>query len=59
MTDPVVLLTVREVASALQVSTMTVYRLMEDGILTHIRVGRNYRIHPDALDAFIRNGGTA
>ena len=38
------LLTVSEVASAMRVSNMTVYRLIKSGDLAAVRVGKNYRI---------------
>ena len=41
--DPA-LLTTREVAEMLRVSTMTVYRLIKAGDLPACRVGRQYRI---------------
>lgn len=40
--------TVEEVAARLRVSKMTVYRLIHDGELGHLRVGRSFRIpEPD------------
>lgn len=42
-------LTPAEVSSVLRVSRMTVYRLIRDGSLTAIRVGRSYRIPAHAL----------
>jgi excisionase family DNA binding protein len=38
------LLTVGEVASAIRVSNMTVYRLIKSGELPALRVGKNYRV---------------
>jgi excisionase family DNA binding protein len=38
------LLTVSEVAAAMRVSNMTVYRLIKNGDLPALRVGKNYRI---------------
>jgi excisionase family DNA binding protein len=38
------LLTVGEVAHAMRVSNMTVYRMIKAGDLAAIRVGKNYRI---------------
>jgi excisionase family DNA binding protein len=43
------LLTVREVAKALNVSTSTVYKLCEEGKLPHVRVSNAIRVHPAAL----------
>ena len=38
------LLTVAEVAAAMRVSNMTVYRLIKSGDLPAVRVGKNFRI---------------
>jgi excisionase family DNA binding protein len=46
-------LTVREVADALRVSTMTVYRLIKDGQLPSTRVGKGYRIRERDLDRYL------
>jgi excisionase family DNA binding protein len=48
------LLTVREVAAHLRVSTRTVYTLCEEGKLAHVRVTNAIRIEPVDLLAFIR-----
>ena len=47
------LLTVREVADAMRVSTMTVYRLVHSGELPAIRVGRSFRIPAAAVDDYL------
>ena len=47
------LLTVREVAERLAVSTATVYALCERGEIRHVRVSNAIRIQPDDLEAFI------
>lgn len=54
-------LTVAEVASAMRVSKMTVYRLVHGGTLPAVRVGRSFRVPEDAVsdylrDAFVRAG---
>lgn len=46
------LLTVSEVADAMRVSKMTVYRLIKSGDLHALRVGRNFRIRESDLDAY-------
>lgn len=55
------LLTVREVADAIRVSTMTVYRLIKGGDLQAIRVGKHFRIREADLgrylDERVVNGG--
>jgi excisionase family DNA binding protein len=47
------LLSVREVAERLSVSTATVYALCERGELAHIRVSNAIRVAPRNLEAFI------
>jgi excisionase family DNA binding protein len=54
------LLTVKETASALQVSTATVYKLCASGVLPHVRVLNALRIAPSDLETYLartRNGG--
>ena len=46
-------LTVAEVAAAMRVSTMTVYRLIKTGELAAVRVGHNYRIREDDLERYL------
>jgi len=48
------LLTVREVAAFLSVSTRTVYVLCDEGKLAHVRVANAIRIEPGELLAFVR-----
>ena len=50
------LLTVREVASVMRVSNMTVYRLIRAGELVATRVGRSYRIFEDDVSAYLSRG---
>jgi excisionase family DNA binding protein len=47
------LLTVREVAEAMRVSTMTVYRLIKAEDLPAIRVGKHFRIRQRDLAAYL------
>jgi len=47
------LLTVREVAEAMRVSTMTVYRLIKAEDLPAIRVGKHFRIRRRDLAAYL------
>jgi excisionase family DNA binding protein len=49
--DP--LLTVRQVAETLQLSSRTVWRLINDERLQVVRIGRSVRVHPDAFAALI------
>jgi excisionase family DNA binding protein len=56
------LLTVREVADAMRVSTMTVYRLIRAGQIPAIRVGKHFRIRENDLEVYlearmVRGGG--
>ena len=45
--------TVAEVADLVRVSNMTVYRLIQQGDLPAIRVGRSYRIRAEDVDHFL------
>lgn len=47
------LLTVAEVAGAMRVSNMTVYRLIKSGELPAVRVGKNYRLRESDLERFL------
>jgi excisionase family DNA binding protein len=47
------LLTVGEVADAMRVSNMTIYRLIKSGQLAAIRVGKNYRIRESDVNRFL------
>ena len=47
------LLSVREVAAQLGVSTATVYALVQRGELAHVRVSNAIRITPAALAAYL------
>jgi len=54
---PAALLSVREVARRLGVSTALVYRLCERGELRHVRVSNAIRISPADLAAFLNRSG--
>jgi excisionase family DNA binding protein len=47
-------LTVAEVAAAMRVSKMTVYRLVHGGELPALRVGRSFRVPEDAVNEYLR-----
>jgi excisionase family DNA binding protein len=47
------LLTVREVAEHLALSTATVYAMIERGELAHARVSNSIRITPAELDRYL------
>ena len=51
-------LTVAEVADAMRVSKMTVYRLVHSGDLPAIRFGRSFRV-PESAVADVLRGGVA
>jgi excisionase family DNA binding protein len=51
----VTFLTVAEVASALRVSKMTVYRLVHSGELPAARVGRSFRVPQQAVQEYLRS----
>jgi excisionase family DNA binding protein len=46
-------LTVSEVAELLRVSSMTIYRLIKDGELPAVRVGKSYRLLEHDVDAYL------
>jgi excisionase family DNA binding protein len=48
------LLTLPEVVDALKVSESTVRRRIREGSLTAIRIGRQLRVRPEDLEAFLR-----
>jgi excisionase family DNA binding protein len=47
-------LTVAEVASMMRVSKMTVYRLLHNGELPAVRVGRSFRVKEEDVDEYLR-----
>ncbi len=47
------LLTVSEVAEALRVSNMTVYRLVSSGELPAVRIGRSVRLRADEVECYL------
>ncbi len=48
-------LTIAEVASVMRVSKMTVYRLVHNGDLPAVRVGRSFRVSEDDVNEYIKN----
>jgi excisionase family DNA binding protein len=48
-------LTVAEVATALRVSKMTVYRLVHSGELPAVRVGRSFRVPEQAVQDYLQS----
>lgn len=53
------LLTVREVAPKLKMSTGRVYELIRTGVLPAARFGKQVRVDPEKLRAFVEAGGQA
>jgi excisionase family DNA binding protein len=47
------LLTVNEVADLLRVSRMTVYRMIRQGDMAALRVGRNYRLREEDVHRYL------
>ncbi|GAW48832.1 MULTISPECIES: helix-turn-helix domain-containing protein [unclassified Nocardioides] len=47
-------LTVAEVAAMMRVSKMTVYRLVHNGDLPAVRVGRSFRVLETDVDEYLR-----
>ncbi|MDA2986273.1 MAG: helix-turn-helix domain-containing protein [Candidatus Nanopelagicales bacterium] len=48
-------LTVAEVAAMMRVSKMTVYRLVHNGELPAVRVGRSFRVPEQAVSDYLRD----
>jgi len=48
-------LTIAEVASVMRVSKMTVYRLVHNGDLPAVRVGRSFRVSEHDVNEYIKN----
>lgn len=48
-------LTVAEVASIMRVSKMTVYRMVHNGELPAVRVGRSFRVPEDAVNSYLES----
>jgi excisionase family DNA binding protein len=48
-------LTIAEVAAMMRVSKMTVYRLVHNGDLPAVRVGRSFRVRAEDAHEYIKN----
>ena len=46
-------MTVNEVAQVMRVSKMTVYRLIKQGELPAVRIGRGYRVREDDVNRYL------
>jgi excisionase family DNA binding protein len=53
------LVSAREIAPHLKVGLPRVYALARRGLIPFVRVGGRYRFSPDAVDDWIRAGGSA
>ncbi len=51
-------LTVAEVAAIMRVSKMTVYRLVHEGAIASVKVGRSYRVPENAVDSYLERAYT-
>ena len=56
---PTAYMTIAEVAAALRVSKMTVYRLVKSHALASVRFGKSYRIPEAAVEEYIRQAGSS
>lgn len=52
------IMTPEQVADYLQLNTDTVYRLIRDGQMAAIRIGRSYRIPREDLESFMQANST-
>ena len=48
-------MTVNEVAQLMRVSKMTVYRLIKQGDLPAVRIGRGYRMREEDVDRYLES----
>jgi len=48
-----------DVRQRLRVNSRTVYRLMGEGQLPAVRIGRQWRVHPSDFDLWLRRHSTA
>lgn len=48
-------LTVQELADIMRVSEMTVYRLIRDGSIPALRIGKHLRVASDDFDRFLQS----
>lgn len=53
-TPPPTMLTVADLAKALQVDPITIRRWIASGKLPAVKLGKSYRIHPDALTDLLK-----
>lgn len=53
--NDVVFLTVQEVSQLLQLSILTIYKYIREGLIEAVEFGGHYRIEKTALQRFIEN----
>ena len=56
MTPQTEVLTLKQVAEWLQVSERTVLRMIDDGRIKAIKVGRQWRFRADDIEAYLQGG---
>ena len=57
--SPPEVMTIDELAGYLQVSKSSLYKLAQDGRIPGQKVGRHWRFHKAAIDAWLNAGGRA
>ena len=55
-TEPAIY-TAKDIQDILRVGRPTVYKMLANGQLRSIRIGKNYRITQQSLEDFLRGGG--
>ena len=51
-----VIMTVKDVAKYLRMSEAKVYRLVKEGLLPAVRIGKTWRFRKDLLDDWLKEG---
>lgn len=54
MKNPV--MTIEEVAEYLKVHSQTVYKMVREGQIKAVKVGRGWRVHKETLDNYLKGG---
>ena len=49
------ILTIKEAAKILKINEHTAYRYAKEGKIPAIRVGRNWRVHEDQMEQWLKN----
>ena len=50
------IMTIEELAEYLKISRSTLYKLLQDGKLPGQKIGKRWRFHKDAIDAWVTHG---